>query len=163
MITEGSSRTKVQIDWRGTYKNFKEQHGGDPVLYKGRLVFRDGWQHSASDYKGPEYSPPTDPAALNELKCAYWRTRLGVIREELYELQRRYNDLKQVQASRSGMLQQRYVTWDEEGKRSVEVGDLDFEAIKGRLDWLRSDVEQCEEQLRSLTEEEDDDAQLKRE
>jgi len=147
----------VEIDWQATYFAFREKHGNDPVLYAKRLLFRDGWMHSATDYQGPEFRPPKDPKRLLFLKRKYWQLRLAVVSEELWELRRRVRSLRSLQEARDGPLQQTSQHWDgDESKMVRTIEGLDLSPLEGRIKWLEDDTEEYTRQMRSLTEENND-------
>ena len=152
----GSAKLQVKLDWKAYFENFCSEHGGDPLLIRGRLLFRDGWQYSSTDYKGPEWPPPTDTVALALLQRDYWARRLEIVRDEYNQLSGRLKYLADMQKQKSGHLQRSIVVekLNDDGKklRVPGVVDLDLALFEGRLDWLKADIVECEEQLTRLKE-----------
>jgi len=145
-----------RIDWRAYFFRFSTEHGGDPVQFEGRLLWADGWGHSATDYRGPEYPPPEDPVELARLARAYWQERRRMVTAERRLLSARLENLESLQRGRSVALQQRELAVDERsGTASVVTGDLDLSALRGRLAWLGQDAADCERKLTELVEREE--------
>jgi len=147
----------IRIDWKAYYLKFVEQHGGFPVHYLGRLLFRDGWMYSATDHKGPEWNPLYDnegkevpPEKLIELKVAYWSLRLKSLRLAHRELVQAFDSLKQLQLSRSAPMQHTVTYVDDEGIRVTKSVDLNLQALETRMEWAAKDVEECELHLAQL-------------
>ena len=141
---------RVELDWKACWQEFKESHGGDPVPYLGRLLFRDGWQHSASDYKGPEFPPRIED--IPRLQLIYWAIRKRVVRRELLHLEEMVAQLRSLEQYRSSKLMQRLVVLDDEsGKRRAQAVPLDIDALeKGRVAWLRQDLKDCQAMMDDL-------------
>lgn len=147
-----SSFGKFGLNWRAYYGRFKQAHGGDPVVFKGRLLFQDGWIYSSTDYKGPEWGPPEDPKELCLLKVCYWRQRRHRVRVELEHTRDVLTELMELQRTKSVALQQSYASIDEEtGKRKVHSRDLDLSDIrKGRALWLEQDLVECDARISEI-------------
>lgn len=141
----------VSLDWSAYFKNFKEVHG-EPVLWKGKLLFPDGWTYSCKSREGPEWPPPAKPEQLHELQICYWLTRLSIVQAEFNTLQDMLINLRQLQASRSLPLQCSTSVYDEElGSHRAVAVPLNLDEIEhGRLAWLREDIAMCQDQLRQL-------------
>lgn len=149
---EKASTFKVELCWKTYYARFKEEHGY-PILYKGRLLFPDGWTYSATDCAGPEWCPPTSASVLLSLRLSYWSIRLAMNTEEHRVLKSRLENLRRMQQDRDVPLQQRTVFYDDElNKRVAEVSDLDLDVFQGRYDWLVGDMLDCVEQIREIEE-----------
>lgn len=149
---------RIQIDWKATYHKFSEKHGGSPVKYRGRLLFRDGWMHSATDYSGPEWNPlekdtPNKAAYLHELKTAYWQLRLKDLQITHRQLKTALNSLVQLQSAKSATLQHVVSYTDDLGERVTKSVDLDLQALETRFDWVANDIDECLQHLRNLTKE----------
>ncbi len=143
----------LQLDWRGYFLLFCEQHGGNPIHHGGRLLFADGSTYSSTDYAGPEWAPPTDPEELRLLQRTYWLRRRAIVVNEAAELRQAIIGLQQMQSIRTTPLQAQSSHLDPEtNKWVVTRGDLDLTQMKGRLEWLESDVLVCAENLRDLEE-----------
>lgn len=147
--------TTVNLDWRAYFNRFSRAHGGDPVQYRNRLLFRDGWTYSATDYGGPEWAPPEDLDEKRLFIVAYWTRRRQIVLFERDQLAITLRELRHAQELKSVPLQQaiRYEALNVDGKPTMAtaVGDIDFEALQGRLDWLTLDMDQCNQKLRELT------------
>lgn len=146
-----AQRLHIQLDWQAYFKRFCEAHGGEPLEYKGRLLFRDGWQYSNSDYAGPEFAPPIDLAACLALRVTYWRRRREAVALELYELENSYQGLQQLQAKLTAPLQCTIRYENDEGKSELRTEDINFEMMAERLSWLRSDIQDCNTHLSELS------------
>lgn len=143
----------VRLDWRAYFKEFCDLHGRDPVPYRGRLLFPDGWTYSSTDYAGPEWPPPDDPAELLAVQSSYWRRRRGIVRRECVTLQLAVQSLAEMQGCKSVPLQQVVQIRDSETNKLVTSRrPLDLEALKGRLTWLEEDVAECNRHLAELGE-----------
>lgn len=145
----------VRLDWRAYFREFSALHGGDPVIYKGRLLFADGWTYSASDYQGPEWPPPDDPKALANLQRWYWGRRRTIVRHELFTLRESLLSLETAQRNRSAPLQQIVTVkvWNEGLGRDANVWqakNVDLEGMRGRLAWLEEDLGRCSECLNGV-------------
>jgi len=148
---------KVKLDWKAYYKEFRLEHGDYPVIFKGMILFRDGWMYSKTDYAGPEFPPPEDEADLKSLQLAYWNSRRQVVRLELIPLERTVDSLLQFQSAKSCRLQQKVIEFDDETQKDVtNTVELDITIFEGRLDWLRKDLEDCERNIASLNGVDDD-------
>lgn len=99
-------KTELRLDWREYFKKFVEAHG-EPVEWQGRLLFRDGWGYSSTQYQGPEYPPSEDPANLRTLKTTYWELLRERLDREIRHLTGQIKMLTDWQNARSMPLQQR--------------------------------------------------------
>ncbi len=149
---------EVVLDWHAYYKSFLQEHY-DPVEWRGRLLFADGWMYSAFDHAGPEYPPPEDPAELKGLQVAYWRLRREVVQAQAQALQIKLRAVEGLQQGKSLPLPLRYRIpnevvgatrrlLDDEGNAIIK--SLDITAHKERLVALWQDVEDCDNQLKEL-------------
>lgn len=121
------------------------------MQWKGRLLFLDGWMYSATDYKGPEYPPPTDPYKLRHLKRMYWTQRRFAVRFTINEVSAKLESIELMQDGRSVPLQQTTRFYDEELKKWVTVkGQVDTTLLKSRLKFLQDDLVVCEQMLEGL-------------
>ena len=138
------------LDWRAYFRRFCDAHGGSPVSYKGRLLFADGWEYSATDYRGPEFPPPSKKEA-EALSRRYWQMRLAVVNRCRRSLREQIEHLSALQNSFSGPLQVRTVV--REGKEvRAESSDLDLRDSRLRLELLNADAEECQDKLKTLRE-----------
>jgi len=152
----GPPPLNIRIDWKAYFVRFCQEHG-DPVQYSlDKLLFPDGWMYGGVDYSGPEWKPPNKGQEMF-LKRTYWEIRLKLVKNNLFPLEVRLHRLEETQAIRSVPLQQQILIsqYSEEKGRptlSVERSDLDFEAYRERIDWLRKDMAICQQELAALTE-----------
>lgn len=134
----------MTYDWAAYFKKFCEVHG-EPVPFRGRLLFRDGFMYSASDYSGPEWFP--DAAEVEELARQYWSIRLKIVRAKAVELTAEAKNLVSDQYGRSVPLQTRSSYVDDDGKRIHIAADVDRAAVVERIKWLVEDAKECEQML----------------
>jgi hypothetical protein len=145
-----SVKTTIRLDWRAYFAKFCEEHG-EPVNYRGRLLFRDGYMYSATNHAGPEYSPPAGEELLR-LQRDYWSLRRKMIQEQIDDLTYVAESVFQMQAGRSVKLQQTNVYKDDEGKVKIEVGDVDRVAMLERMRWLVAEAKECDVRLQESVE-----------
>lgn len=138
----------IRLDWRGYWLAFLERHGGNPVPYKGVLLFADGWTYSATDYAGPEWGPPASLEERQALHEAYWSERLRVVKEEHFGLVKLRESLEQAQGTHSVPLMARRLHRDENGTVRWISAPLDTAALATRIAWLAQDIAECEEKLK---------------
>lgn len=137
---------KVTLDWRAYFIEFCRVHG-EPVRYKDRLLFRDGFTYSATDYQGPEYPPPQDLNELDKLTLTYWKLRRQHLNTLMRSLLAEKKQLTEVQAGRSVPLQQ-VATIHEDGVAKKGYRSVDFDALNAKIAWVRDDLQECAERLR---------------
>lgn len=142
-------RPLPRLSWPAYFLRFCEVHG-DPVSYQGRLLFADGWSHSAVDYRGPEFPAPEEQKEAVALRLAYWLCRSRVVSEELQELSRQLQRLEDSQSMCSVALQQVVYYQNADGQPARRTEDLDLEYTIGRVAWLREDLEECQAQATQL-------------
>lgn len=141
----------VTLDWKAYFKAFEEEHGKNPVVFEGRLLFSDGWTYSASDHAGPEWPPPADEAELRRLQVAYWRKRKQIVSSELVRLRHDIDGLRHMQSVKSIPLRQVVRYFDSDAKKRVtERQQLDLAGLESRLRWLEADAADCEAKLTEL-------------
>ena len=148
------SKTKLRLDWREYFKKFVENHG-EPVEWGGRLLFRDGWQYSSTQYQGPEVPPPEDLASLRGLKVAYWRLLHERLSLEIRGLAGQINMLTEWQNERSMPLQQRlsHPSRTELGYLYQKLGNpepLDLSGLKANLadrEYFRGEAQEMLDEL----------------
>lgn len=162
----------VKLDWRAYYQRFCEEHG-DPVEWKGRLLFADGWGYSNMDYAGPEYPPPEipdrpgeiDQEKLKGLQVTYWKVRYKLISRRLAVVRGRLQALTNLSSQKSLPLQGVIPYYDEEtGRKRPRLPseprsrELDLEKALGEhrqgIVNLESELARCVEELKSLISEE---------
>lgn len=142
---------RIELDWRAYWKEFQRVHGGDPVFFEKKFLFRDGWMHSATDYAGPEWAPPEDdPKRVRFLQYTYWELRSRMVMEEMRYLDNLIHNLSEVQRARSAPLQQVVRFRDEEGRIRIERKNLDLTLLVERLKLLKSDFEDCQARMKAL-------------
>ena len=131
---------KVEFDWEAYYYSFVEKHG-EPVEFRGKLLFRDGWTY-APDYKGPEWAPPNDLKELRKVQTYYWETRIAILEELLKQVQRVSENLIQTQGNRSCQLLLKTNT-----NQSVQViGGM----YDDRIEYLCGEIEFAEVQIANI-------------
>lgn len=138
---------KVTLNWAAYFRRFCEAHG-EPVKYRGRLLFRDGFMYSAHSYSGPEYWPA--PEDVERLQRAYWACRAKMVRVQLKELLRDADSVVRAQYGRSVPLQQTVSFIDDDGKRVVTADNVDHLAITERIEWLKSEYDKSLEELANV-------------
>ena len=151
---------RVAVDWRAVWERFKEAHG-DPVPYKGRLLFPDGWTHAAADLRGPEFPPPwckscefgddgkvsqpcpTCEAEIDKLKLHYWLIRRKAVEAEVAHFIRIIAHARELKQSRSVPVEPYVATFDGESKtwKRTPFEPEAWEA--GRLQMLKDDLKDC--------------------
>jgi hypothetical protein len=131
---------QIQIDWRRYFADFCEQHG-EPIVHKGMLLFADGWRYSMNNFAGPEFPPPADARVLEQLRDTYKSERRMLLQRQWTSLDSVVNQLKRLQANRSGFLA-RISHRDEHGNpnghESIEVA---LEEMERRLAWLEDELQ----------------------
>lgn len=139
---------KVVLDWKGYFVEFCRVHG-EPVEMGGRLVFRDGWSYSATDYEGPEWPPPPKFEELDELVFKYWVTRQGLLSRLLATLTHQLGQLEDLTKARSLPVQQQVVVDTDAGKRRG-YRPLDLSLLRSKVAWVRADLEEAESRLKEI-------------
>ncbi len=138
------------LDWHEYYLSFLQEHG-DPVEYRGRLLFEDGWMYSALHEAGPEWSPPEDKRELRGLKIAYQQVRRNAIRTMAHTLRTRLQAIEGLQSGKSLPLPLKYDDSEQRGMAGVvEWKDLDITAHYERLTALDQNVKDCDLRLEEL-------------
>lgn len=149
---------RVSLDWAAYWDAFQQAHGGNPIPFKGRFLFADGWTYGTKSHSGPEWPPPDDPVELRELQRAYWAARRGIVDAERHELSQRIEHLIEMQSVRTVPLQQAVRIRNEDGSVETIRGPLDLDAMLSRLGFLEDDVKFCDSKLEELTRTEVKDA-----
>ena len=155
------SSSSVQLDWRAYYYRFVEEHG-QPVPWKNRLLFPDGWTYSNVDYTGPEYPPPTDPEDLLALRVYYWGRKIVELEKKLRKARNEMEALRRLQQQRSVPLQCPVVYWDDDGKKrrrlrdEARTRDADLEEMfvthRSGIIALETEITRCRAELNQLQE-----------
>lgn len=143
-----ADRDKVQLDWKAYFLNFCRVHG-EPVEHGGRLLFRDGWTYSSTDYEGPEWGPPDNLVELDILVTRYWVIRQGKVSSLLNLLTHRLKLLKEIVDTHSLPLQQVVSVETEAGVRRG-YKELSLSPLESRIEWVRCDLLECEVRLKEL-------------
>src|SRR5437899_1081050 len=112
------------LDWKRWYLRFSEIHGGNPLQWRGRSLFPDGWRYSNSDYSGPELAPRYE-AEARELQLVYFRLRLNAVEIECADIRRQLST----------------------------IDDDDLEQAEARLAWLEQDAAESQRRLDELLKE----------
>ena len=149
-MSPGTNPSLVRLDWKAYWESFQSAHGGNPIPWRKRLLFADGWSYARKDHAGPEWPPPADPEELRQVQTFYWRARLAIVTRERDGLRNTLEQLKALQSARSVPLQQVLQHWDAEGKGVLERIPVNLGALAERLGWLEGDVQYCEGQLEGL-------------
>lgn len=143
---------KIKLDWHAYFQGFCEQHG-KPVNWRGRLLFPDGWTYSRTEYRGPEWPPPEDEVELAEMRKDYWQLRVQKAEDDLKEVRRLYENLKEQQEVRSAPLKYGTRFYDEESQGFRRgVSDVNLPAIRDEVTLLEQEVEECKTQLTTASE-----------
>ena len=124
---------RVKLDWVQYFKRFCEEHGGNPINYKGRLLFQDGWTYSATSHAGPEWAPPEDPKELVALVTVYWQEQLRALEVERRQLKAYVHGLTQLSQAKSVPLQATAIERGEDGKPLRKAVDVNLSALETRL------------------------------
>lgn len=144
---------QVRVDWREVWEAFKREHG-EPVQYRGLLLFPDAWTHASADLRGPEWPPPENPNERRTMMLHYWLIRRKVVKVERDYWWNTITQVREVQRSRSVPVPVyvRSLTRDDDtGKLKLTrhaVSPDDWEA--GRLNQLNLALAECEEKIREL-------------
>jgi hypothetical protein len=146
----------VEFDWTKYRDNFDFNHGQDPVIFgENRVLYRDGWMYSLSNVAGPEW-PPENEIQKKELQEIYWLARKSASQNELGWLRKQLRGLSNFQDCKSGKLQVYTYRFNEEtGERRRETIDLDLDSVQARIDWVTSDLESSEKELKEIRDGED--------
>lgn len=144
-----SSPQRIDLDWKAYFIEFCRVHG-EPVVYQGRLLFRDGWSYSRTDYQGPEWAPSLDHRELDTMVCQYWVIRKGMVERSLDEAVGKLLRMQNLKSIKSIPLQQ--VVKTEEGKG---YRPLDLSGLETRIQWLREDLAECIVRLTEIASERD--------
>lgn len=140
---------EVILDWYEYFQEFDKLHGSHPVPIDNKLLYRDGWMHSAS-YDGDEVKPPDDNVALKVLLARYWTARLDLLKGRYSNLSQEIQGLELLQRGRSLPLRQRFVYMGETGEPVIEQKTLDMDALKRKLTWVAEDCVECEFMLQRI-------------
>lgn len=143
---------EIQLDWQGYFRKFCAAHGGNPVTFKGRLLFRDGWQYHMN-HEGPEYPPPEEFRLLKSYKSAYWHTLRVLIRKELHEVGGQLTMLTTIQHRYSLPLQAVVTYRDEDGEQRQVRGDLETASLIKEFDFLRERLLECNRHIENFARE----------
>jgi hypothetical protein len=140
---------KITLDWRAYFLTFCEKHGRNPIQYRGRLLFMDGWMYSATAYEGPEWPPPVLESESKALIREYWLRRKAIISAERSALAKEIRDLEVAQETHSAALQQIVIYYDPDIKKlRSRRGPLDIGVLRQRMILLEQDVLNCAEHLK---------------
>jgi hypothetical protein len=153
-------RGAVELDWIAYYREFDARHGGDPVQFRGRLLWRDGWTYASTDHAGPEWAPPQDPKELKAFQLAYWSKRKAALTQQLRSLEDDVANLKETQRVRPVPLQivERTRAINELGFPVMKSTnkEIDFDVLAAIIKDMRTDVAECNVEIRLLKGESDE-------
>ena len=139
---------RIRIDWRAYFESFREAHGRFPLLYKGRLLFPDGWTYSSTDHRGPEWPPPEDDEGLLALVITYWRLRRDAVKKELIVARDRLATLEELLRTKHlPLIQSTSMVDQETGRTRTSSKPLDAEGARHRVLWLEDDLKECNLEL----------------
>lgn len=139
---------KVELDFKAYFIEFCKVHG-EPVEYKNRLLFPDGWGYSLTEYEGPEFHPPLDNRELDLLVLNYWLLRRSTLNTMLLKLEHELKLLTDTQASHSLPLQQVVRVQDDQRIRK-HYRPLSTNALEQKLAWVRTDLIECDTRLKEI-------------
>lgn len=143
---------RVKLNWRAYYREFEALHGGAPIKFEGRLLFRDGWRYSSTDYAGPEEPPPTEPWELKRLRLAYWRAHRSALVNQANEMRRQLNLLISLQENKSAPLQLSNTYVDmETNQRTTKPAPVDFPILREQLTFVEQDIAMCDTNIEELS------------
>lgn len=144
----------IQIDWKAYYDRFDAHHGGYPVMYKGKLLWADGWTYSSTDHAGPEWPPPQDPKELKIYQTTYWAKRRAVLFNEVRRFRDDIQNLKETQRAKSVPLQRVHIKHGTNAEglpiATAEYRDLDFGELEEKLRYLTLELEEMDLKLKEL-------------
>lgn len=140
--------TKVILDWKAYFLEFCKLHH-EPVEYRGRLIFRDGWSYSNQSYEGPETQPPADPNELDQLVVTYWTLRKGQCEKILGKLLTELNELGRVQNEHSLPLMQVTLVKDKDEVRKGAIR-MDLDPLNDKIRWVTIDIRECIDRLKEI-------------
>ena len=149
MIGRKRRRIRIRLDWKAYFVAFCQEHGEGPLFHRGRLLFRDGWTYSSTDYKGPEWPPPEDEEELLKLLLTYWTLRRSAVKKELVSEAIKLAQLKEATMVRSAPLQQSIPVTDGNGFRTGGMAAIRLELFdfEKRVEWLEEDVKLCQNEI----------------
>jgi hypothetical protein len=143
--------SEIELDWRAYFEEFCAAHGGEPVEFEGRLIFRDGWAYSKSDHKGPEWAPGTEQERTR-IALAYWTMRRAILETERQALSASVEEMRLLQLHRSAPLMVRAIKYDDDGVLvGMETKPLDTAALADRLTELEREIAECDTMLNQGT------------
>jgi hypothetical protein len=141
----------IKINWAATWARYKQEHGPNPIVYRGRLLFEDGYRHAINDPKGPEW-PPKDENEKRELQIIYWSHYQSIITATLQQLQSRLEVLKSFNSIRSSPIQHTVSSLDNKGQTITYAEDFDpiNNPIHARIEQLKYELDLCNSKLEKL-------------
>lgn len=142
------NKINVELDWGAYYKAFCQKHG-EPVPFKGRLLFPDGWQYSSTDHRGPEWQPPQD-FELRNLRLSYWVIRRREVKGIRDDCLATIMHLRELMSVRDVPLQQTVIIEGEDGERQARTVDFSLDALESRLAWCEADLQDCERTIEEI-------------
>lgn len=144
----------LQLDWKSYYDRFDSAHGGYPIPFRGRLLWRDGWTYSSTDHAGPEWKPPEDTKELKVFKSHYWNSRRVLIADSVRRTEDDLRNLRETQRAKCVPLQvvKRVRSTNAEGIPIViaQYEDIDFDVLEAKLKYDRIELEECAIALKEL-------------
>jgi hypothetical protein len=137
--------SRIVVDWRAYFHEFTKVHG-EPILFRGKLLFRDGWQY-AQDYKGPEWGPPEEPKELAKLVSLYYKHRLAILTRKQHDLKELLHDFEQAQSIRKIPLYHKVIVVDDEGRRMRQSQPIAIKEWQDQVKWLDRDMQECNDRI----------------
>lgn len=147
--TATADKFGIALAWRDYYISYREKHGGYPVRYKNRVLFRDAASYDLGNYAGREYPPPPDPAERAKLIGLYWRLRKLEINAELKKQRDIYNWLASVAADREMPLR-RLVPIVLGGVAHRASEEINLEAMRQEILELENEIAECDQNLSNV-------------
>lgn len=144
--------TPIKLNWRAYFQEFDQAHGGDPVVYGGRLLYPDGWRYALKDYAGPEWPPPEDEEELARLQYAYWGLHKQRLQQYLASRTRLVEGLRRLQVNKDQPLQHIASYLGEDGRMQNRIQALDLDDLETELAWGQQVLNDCETELQKLRE-----------
>lgn len=149
---------ELRLDWTAYWREFQAIHGGDPLPYRGRLLFRDGWTYSATDHAGPEWAPPGDDSvhghptgeASAKLRREYWSGHRARIVSELSPRERRLDGLRDLARGKSAPLMIAITVTGDDGKSRAASAPLDLMPLEARIEFLRGARDECDWEIAAI-------------
>jgi len=140
---------KIRMNVDENYKNFYHYHGGEPVIYGNRLLFRDGWMHDRLSKEGPAYPPGEDK---DFLVTTYWLNRKNALEREFKELWGKYDSYRQLaETSDYPIALQVLIDTDTDQGIRKQWAPATLTELEHKLDIYRQEIKECEAYIHDCT------------